>query len=167
MPWMNPAGAEEILAEIQEFLTGTREAQAPDRILATVLFGDLVGSTNLLSEIGDARYRQLVELFLAQVRTELHRYRGHEVDTAGDGFFASFDGPARAIRCAQAVAAAARRLGLAVRLGVHTGEVEVVGDKLAGIAVPSVPGSVRSRRATRCSCPVRSATSWLDPGSGS
>jgi class 3 adenylate cyclase len=135
MPWMNPAGAEEILAEIQEFLTGTREAQAPDRILATVLFGDLVGSTNLLSEIGDARYRQLVELFLAQVRTELHRYRGHEVDTAGDGFFASFDGPARAIRCAQAVAAAARRLGLAVRLGVHTGEVEVVGDKLAGIAV--------------------------------
>ena len=135
MPWMNPTGAEEILAEIQEFLTGTREAQVPDRILATVLFGDLVASTNLLSEIGDARYRPLVELFLDAVRTELHRYRGREVDTAGDGFFASFDGPARAIRCAQAVAAAARRLGLAVRLGVHTGEVEVVGDKLAGIAV--------------------------------
>ena len=135
MPWMNPTGAEEILAEIQEFLTGTREAQVPDRILATVLFGDLVASTNLLSEIGDARYRQLVELFLDAVRTELHRYRGREVDTAGDGFFASFEGPARAIRCAQAVAAAARRLGLTVRLGVHTGEVEVVGDKLAGIAV--------------------------------
>ena len=135
MPWMNPAGGEEILAEIQEFLTGRREAQVPDRILATVLFGDLVASTNLLSEIGDARYRQLVELFLDAVRTELHRYRGREVDTAGDGFFASFDGPARAIRCGQAVAAAARRLGLAVRLGVHTGEVEVVGDKLAGIAV--------------------------------
>ena len=135
MPWMNPAGGEEILAEIQEFLTGRREAQVPDRILATVLFGDLVASTNLLSEVGDARYRQLVELFLDAVRTELHRYRGREVDTAGDGFFASFDGPARAIRCGQAVAAAARRLGLAVRLGVHTGEVEVVGDKLAGIAV--------------------------------
>jgi pimeloyl-ACP methyl ester carboxylesterase len=135
MPWMDPGGAEEILAEIQEFFTGTREAQVPDRILATVLFGDLVASTHLLSEIGDARYRQLIELFLDAVRTELHRYRGREVDTAGDGFFASFDGPARAIRCGQAVAAAARRLGLAVRLGVHTGEVEVVGDKLAGIAV--------------------------------
>jgi class 3 adenylate cyclase len=135
MPWMNPTGAEEILAEIQEFLTGTREAQVTDRILATVLFGDLVDSTTLLSEIGDARYRQLVELFLDAVRRELFRYRGREVDTAGDGFFASFDGPARAIRCAQAVVAAARRLGLAVRLGVHTGEVEVLGDKLAGIAV--------------------------------
>jgi pimeloyl-ACP methyl ester carboxylesterase len=135
MPWMNPAGGEEILAEIQEFLTGRRESQVPDRILATVLFGDLVASTNLLSAIGDARYRQIVELFLDAVRTELHRYRGREVDTAGDGFFASFDGPARAIRCAQAVVAAARRLGLAVRLGVHIGEVEVVGDKLAGIAV--------------------------------
>ena len=135
MPWMNPTGAEEILAEIQEFLTGTREAQVPDRILATVLFGDLVDSTTLLSEIGDARYRQLVELFLDAVRRELQSYRGREVDTAGDGFFASFDGPARAIRCAQAVAAAARGLGLAVRLGVHTGEVEVLGDKLAGIAV--------------------------------
>ena len=73
MPWMNPAGGEEILAEIQEFLTGRREAQVPDRILATVLFGDLVASTNLLSEVGDARYRQLVELFLDAVRTELHR----------------------------------------------------------------------------------------------
>ena len=135
MPWMNPTGAEEILAEVQEFLTGTREAQVPDRILATVLFGDLVDSTTLLSEIGDARYRQLVELFLDAVRRELFRYRGREVDTAGDGFFASFDGPARAIRCAQAVVAAARGLGLAVRLGVHTGEVEVLGDKLAGIAV--------------------------------
>ena len=135
MPWMNPTGAEEILAEMQEFLTGTREAQVPDRILATVLFGDLVASTNLLSEIGDARYRPIVELFLDAVRTELHRHRGREVDTAGDGFFASFDGPARAIRCAEAIAAAARRLGLAVRQGVHTGEVDVVGDKLTGIAV--------------------------------
>jgi class 3 adenylate cyclase len=135
LPWMNPAGAEEILAEIQEFLTGTREAHVPDRILATVLFGDLVASTDLLSGIGDARYRQVAELFLDAVRIQLHRYRGREVDTAGDGFLASFDGPARAIRCAQAVVAAARRLGLAVRLGVHTGEVEVVGDKLAGIAV--------------------------------
>ena len=95
----------------------------------------LVASTNLLSEIGDARYRPIVELFLDAVRTELHRHRGREVDTAGDGFFASFDGPARAIRCAEAIAAAARRLGLAVRQGVHTGEVDVVGDKLTGIAV--------------------------------
>ena len=135
MPWMNPAGAQEILAEIQEFITGTREAEVPDRVLATVLFGDLVASTDLLSEIGDARYRQVVELFHEAVRTELRRYRGREVDTAGDGFFASFDGPARGIRCAQAVLTEARRLGLAVRLGLHTGEVEVVGDKLAGIAV--------------------------------
>jgi pimeloyl-ACP methyl ester carboxylesterase len=76
LPWMNPAGAEEILAEIQEFLTGTREAHVPDRILATVLFGDLVASTDLLSGIGDARYRQVAELFLDAVRIQLHRYRG-------------------------------------------------------------------------------------------
>jgi pimeloyl-ACP methyl ester carboxylesterase len=135
LPWMNPVGAQEVLAEIQEFLTGTREAEVPDRILATVLFGDLVGSTDLLSDIGDARYREIVELFLQAVRTELHRFRGREVDAAGDGFLASFDGPARAIRCAQGVVAAARRLSLGVRLGIHTGEVEVVGEKLAGIAV--------------------------------
>jgi pimeloyl-ACP methyl ester carboxylesterase len=135
IPWMNPVGAEEILAEIQEFLTGSREAEVPDRVLVTVLFGDLVASTDLLSDIGDARYGQLVELFLDAVRNQLHRYRGREVDTAGDGFFASFDGPARAIRCAEAVVAAARHLGLKVRLGVHTGEVEIAGDKFAGIAV--------------------------------
>jgi pimeloyl-ACP methyl ester carboxylesterase len=135
MPWMNPSGADEILAEVLEFLTGSREAQVSDRVLATVLFGDLVESTALLSGVGDARFGEVVELFLAAVRTELARFRGREVDTAGDGFLATFDGPARAIRCAEAVRAAATGLGLAVRLGLHTGEVEVIGEKIAGIAV--------------------------------
>jgi pimeloyl-ACP methyl ester carboxylesterase len=135
IPWMNPAGGEEIAGAIQEFLTGTREAAEPDRVLATVLFGDLVSSTELLDEVGDARYRSLIEAHLAGVRRQLDQFRGREIDTAGDGFLAAFDGPARGIRCAQAILADAAQDGLQIRLGVHTGEVEVVGDKLAGIAV--------------------------------
>ena len=133
--WWNPHGAEELAAEIQEFLTGTREPAQPDRILTTVLFSDVVDSTRELAEIGDARFRELVQLHHAAVRRELERFRGLEIDTAGDGFFAAFDGPARAIRCAEAIVNVVRSLGLQVRLGVHTGEVERVGDGLAGIAV--------------------------------
>ena len=135
LPWPNPAGGEEITGEIQEFLTGSREAAEPDRVLATVLFGDIVGSTKLLTEVGDTRYRGLIETHLAGVRRQLGRFRGREVDTAGDGFLAAFDGPARAIRCAEAIRADAAKDGLRIRLGLHTGEVEVVRDKLAGIAV--------------------------------
>ena len=133
VPWFDP---DETLAEIREFLTGSREAEAPDRILATVLFTDLVGSTERATALGDRRWRELLEGHNAVIRAELDRYRGREVDTAGDGFLAVFDGPARAIRAGQAIVEAMRRLGLEVRVGVHTGEVEQLpGGKLGGIAV--------------------------------
>jgi pimeloyl-ACP methyl ester carboxylesterase len=123
------------VAEIREFLTGTRESSASDRVLATVLFTDLVGSTARAVEVGDHRWRDLVEQHHAAVRRELGRFDGREVDTAGDGFFATFDGPARAIRCARAIIEAVRPLGLDVRAGLHTGEVELADGKVAGIAV--------------------------------
>jgi pimeloyl-ACP methyl ester carboxylesterase len=123
------------LAEIREFLTGVREAPEPDRVLATVLFTDLVGSTERATELGDRRWRELLEAHHAAVRRELERFGGRELDTAGDGFLAAFDGPARAIRCATAVIAAVGALGLQMRAGVHTGECEVLGEKLAGLAV--------------------------------
>jgi class 3 adenylate cyclase len=131
-PWVN---GDDILAEIAEFLTGTREPGAPDRILATVLFTDLVGSTDRAEALGDRRWRALLEQHHAAVRTQLARFRGREIDTAGDGFLAAFDGPARAITCAQAILGELRLLGLEARAGLHTGECEVSGDKLVGIAV--------------------------------
>jgi pimeloyl-ACP methyl ester carboxylesterase len=127
--------ADTALAEIREFLTGVREAPDPDRVLATVLFTDLVGSTEQARELGDRRWRELLEAHHAAVRRELVRFGGREIDTAGDGFLAAFDGPARAIRCASAVVDSVAGLGLQVRAGVHTGECEVHGDKLAGLAV--------------------------------
>jgi class 3 adenylate cyclase len=132
VPWFDPEGT---LAEIREFLTGRREASAADRVLATVLFTDLVGSTSQAAAIGDRRWRDLLERHDAAVRRELDRFDGRELDTAGDGFFATFDGPARGVRCAQAIVDAVRPLGLDVRAGLHSGEVEVLGDKVAGIAV--------------------------------
>ncbi len=129
------SGAEQLADEIEEFLTGTRALVADDRVLATVLFTDLVGSTELAVRLGDARWRELLERHHALVRGELERHGGREVDTAGDGFLAAFDGPARAIRCARAVADGLAELGLSVRAGVHTGECERIGDKLGGIAV--------------------------------
>jgi class 3 adenylate cyclase len=132
VPWFAP---DEVLAEIREFLTGRREAATPDRVLATVLFTDLVGSTEQANELGDRRWRDLLEQHHAAVRGELARFDGRELDTAGDGFFAAFDGPARAIRCARTIVDAVRRLGLEVRAGLHTGEVEVLDGKVAGIAV--------------------------------
>jgi pimeloyl-ACP methyl ester carboxylesterase len=131
-PWVD---ADQILDEIEEFLTGVRRGPEPDRVLATVLFTDLVGSTERAAELGDRRWRAVLEKHHDVVRRELARFRGREVDTAGDGFLATFDGPARAIRCARGIVAAVRTLGFEIRAGVHTGEVEVVGDKLAGIAV--------------------------------
>jgi class 3 adenylate cyclase len=132
VPWFDP---DETVAEIREFLTGRREATTPTRMLATVLFTDLVGSTEQAVELGDRRWRDLLEQHHASVRRELARFEGHEVDTAGDGFFATFDGPARAIRCAEAIVDAVRPLGLKVRAGLHTGEVELADGKVAGIAV--------------------------------
>jgi pimeloyl-ACP methyl ester carboxylesterase len=127
--------ADAVLDEIEEFLTGARRASEPDRVLATLLFTDIVGSTEKAAAIGDRPWRDLLAGHHATVRDLLHSHRGREIDAAGDGFLAAFDGPARAIRCAQAIVGASSRHGLAVRAGLHTGECEILGDKLAGIAV--------------------------------
>jgi pimeloyl-ACP methyl ester carboxylesterase/class 3 adenylate cyclase len=125
-----------ILDEIHRFVAGlgVEEAQL-QRSLATVLFTDIVGSTEKAAELGDRGWKELVEAHHARVRGQLARYRGEEVDTAGDGFFASFDGPARAVRCAGSIGAAVQPLGVEVRAGVHTGEVEVIDGKVGGLAV--------------------------------
>lgn len=127
--------AEGLVGEIEEFLTGVRHAPEVDRILATVMFTDIVGSTERASEMGDHKWKQLLEDHHARIRKQLDVYRGREVDTAGDGFLAAFDGPGRAIKCAQAAQAAVRELGVDIRAGLHTGECEVFGDKLSGVAV--------------------------------
>ncbi|HEX4747268.1 MAG TPA: adenylate/guanylate cyclase domain-containing protein [Gaiellaceae bacterium] len=126
----------EVVTAIEAFLADVRqETSELERVLATVLFTDIVSSTAKLAEIGDAGWRDLVERHHAHVRALLERFRGREIDTAGDGFFASFDGPARAIRCAQAIVAEVEALGIEVRAGVHTGECEVIDGKVGGIAV--------------------------------
>jgi class 3 adenylate cyclase/pimeloyl-ACP methyl ester carboxylesterase len=124
-----------ILEAIEEFVTGRRHAPDADRVLATVLFTDIVGSTEKAAQLGDARWRELLLAHHELLRSELKRFAGREVNTAGDGLFATFDGPARAVGCAREIVSAVRRLGLAVRAGVHTGECEVVGEDLGGIAV--------------------------------
>jgi class 3 adenylate cyclase len=125
-----------LLDEIEKFLASVRDEEAEfDRVLATVLFTDIIGSTAKAAELGDHGWRSLVERHHSTVRALLSRYRGKEVDTAGDGFFATFDGPARAVRCAQAIVDAVQPLGIEVRTGVHTGEVEMIADKVGGIAV--------------------------------
>jgi class 3 adenylate cyclase len=124
-----------VLDEIEEFVTGARSGADVDRVLCTIMFTDIVGSTQIAARLGDREWRALLEQHHRLVRRELARFRGHEVDTAGDGFLATFDGPARAIRCAAAIQAAVRDLGLEIRAGVHTGECEVADRKVAGIAV--------------------------------
>jgi class 3 adenylate cyclase len=124
-----------LVGEIQEFVTGVRPVAEPDRVLATILFTDIVGSTRLAVEHGDRAWRDLLERHHALVRGELARFRGREVDTAGDGFLAVFDGPGRAVRCASAAVCGVRSLGIEIRAGLHTGEVEVAGDAVRGIAV--------------------------------
>ena len=125
-----------IVGEVRRFLAEIGEEEASfDRILATILFTDIVDSTKRAAELGDRRWSEVVLRHHATVRTLLARYRGIEIDTAGDGFFASFDGPARAVRCAIAITDAVRALGIEVRAGLHTGEVERIGEKIGGIAV--------------------------------
>ncbi len=125
----------EIPEEVARFVAGEGVPEVPDSVLATVLFTDIVGSTGRAAELGDRAWRELLERHHAFVRRELTRFRGEERDTAGDGFFATFDGPARAIRCAQALVDGIRDLGLEVRAGVHTGECELHDGKVAGLAV--------------------------------
>jgi class 3 adenylate cyclase len=132
LPWFETDPA---IGEIREFLTGVRVPKASDRVLATVLFTDVVESTSTAAEVGDQRWREILESHNTIVRDQLTRFRGTEVNTTGDGFLATFDGPARAIRCAHEIAHATGGLGIAVRAGIHTGEVERLGGDIAGIAV--------------------------------
>jgi class 3 adenylate cyclase len=124
-----------LVDEIEEFLTGARRASQPDRVLATVVFTDIVGSTLKLAELGDRGWRELLDRHDITVRRQLDRFSGREVNSTGDGFFAIFDGPGRAVQCACAIRDAVAALGIAVRAGVHTGEVEVRGTDVAGMAV--------------------------------
>jgi class 3 adenylate cyclase len=133
LPWVGEPDA--LLDEIEEFITGVRPAVEPDRLLATVLFTDIVDSTKKAAEIGDMKWKQLLATHHERTRSELVRHRGREVSTTGDGFFATFDGPARAVRCAQAIQASVRELGIELRAGAHTGEVELAGDDVQGLAV--------------------------------
>ena len=133
VPWVD---MDTILDEVEEFLTGLRPPPTSDRVLATILFTDLVGSTERAHALGDEAWASLLASHNEAVRRQLVRFSGEEIDTAGDGFLAVFDGPARAIRCALEIREALRVLGLHVRAGVHTGEVERrAGDKPRGIAV--------------------------------
>ncbi len=128
-------GSDEILDDIEEFVTGTRRSVEPGRRLATVLFTDIVGSTERAAELGDSRWRELLQQHHALIRAQLERAQGIEVKTLGDGFLATFDGPARAIHCAIAIRAATATLDLPVRIGLHCGEIEIMGDDIGGIAV--------------------------------
>lgn len=131
--WVGDSDA--IVDEIEEFLTGMRHSPQTDRALATILFTDIVGSTELATALGDSRWNDLLQSYYALVRRNVTSFRGKEVDTAGDGFFATFDGPARAVRCACAIRDAVTHLGIEIRAGVHTGECEISGGKASGIAV--------------------------------
>jgi class 3 adenylate cyclase len=133
LPWAGDAEA--LLGEIEEFLTGARSQAEPERVLATVMFTDICGSTELAATLGDAGWRDLLATHRATVRRELERFRGREVKMLGDGCLATFDGPARAIRSGHAIVAAARGGGLEVRIGLHCGEVELMDDDVGGIAV--------------------------------
>jgi class 3 adenylate cyclase len=132
VPFVDP---DQIIDEVEEFLTGERSAPEPDRMLATVMFTDIVGSTAKAAEVGDRRWRELVERHDQLVRRSIERYRGREVKTMGDGFLATFDGPARAIRAATSARDAVRSLDLEIRAGLHTGELEVMDGDVGGIAV--------------------------------
>jgi class 3 adenylate cyclase len=133
--WWWVGDAQAVIGEIQEFLTGRRHQPEIERVLKTVLFTDIVRSTEEATKLGDRRWRDVLDRHDQTVRLELDRYDGREVKTTGDGFLACFDGPARAIRCAQAIVAGNPRSGIEIRAGLHTGECEARGDDIAGIAV--------------------------------
>jgi class 3 adenylate cyclase len=163
-PFFTGPAMGEVLAEIETFVTGVRPAPAADRVLATLLFTDIVSSTQKLEAIGDQRWGQLLDRHHAWVRQLLERYAGTEIDTAGDGFFATFDGPTRAIRCACAIRDAVREIGLEIRAGLHTGEIECRGSKVTGIAVHV--GARVAALAQPGEVLVTSTVKQLVPGSG-
>jgi class 3 adenylate cyclase len=132
-PWAGDQ--DQLLDEIEELVTGTRRGPDPDRVLATIMFTDIVGSTERAADLGDRRWRELLATHHERVRAELLRFRGTVIDTAGDGYFATFEGPARAVQCAGAIIAAVAPLGLRLRVGVHTGEVELIDRGFGGIGV--------------------------------
>jgi class 3 adenylate cyclase len=133
LPWVGDADA--VLDEIEEFMMGTRTTADASRALSTLMFTDIVGSTEHAVRLGDSEWGQLLERHHQVVREELTRWSGAEIDTAGDGFLASFDGPARAVRCARSISERVERLGLRIRAGVHTGEIERAGKDIRGIAL--------------------------------
>ena len=134
LPWTSD-DSERVVGDIEQFLTGTRHIPEVDRVLATVMFADIVDSTQRAVAIGDRAWTGELQRFYGLARRHLERFRGREIDTAGDGYFATFDGPARAVRCAQSITREVSQLGLTIRAGLHTGEVEVLGSKVGGIAV--------------------------------
>jgi class 3 adenylate cyclase len=168
-PWSGDSRA--VIDEVEEFLTGARHVVEPDRVLATVLFTDIVGSTERATELGDRAWRLRLDQHDAAVRDLLARHRGREVKTTGDGFLATFDGPARGIRCALELQSALAPLGIEVRAGLHTGEVEVRGEDVGGIAVhiaarvqgAAAPGEVLVSR-TVCDLVVGSGIGFVDRG---
>jgi len=133
VPWYGDVEA--LVDEVQTFLTGVRPAPEPDRLLATVMFTDIVRSTDLAAEMGDSRWKALLEAHNGVVREQLATYRGREVKSTGDGFLATFDGPGRGVRCAHAISEALGPLGIEVRAGLHTGECELLENDIGGIAV--------------------------------
>jgi class 3 adenylate cyclase len=153
-----------LLDEIEQFLTGTRRVREPDRVLATVMFTDIVGSTERAAELGDRRWRELLASHEAVVRAQLERFRGREVQMLGDGVLATFDGPARAIRCARVICDEIRALGIEIRAGLHTGECEMVNGDVVGIAVHT--GARVSAKASSGEVLVSSTVKDLVAGSG-
>ena len=133
LPWYGDP--DRVIVEVEEFITGERSAPATDRVLATVMFTDIVGSTKKASELGDKRWKSLLGEHADSTRRQLARYGGKEIKNTGDGVLATFDGPGRGVKCAQAILADVPRLGIEVRAGLHTGEVEMLGDDIGGIAV--------------------------------
>jgi pimeloyl-ACP methyl ester carboxylesterase/class 3 adenylate cyclase len=161
-PWIGDCDA--VVDEVEEFLTGERHAPEPDRMLATVLFTDIVGSTERAAALGDRAWCDLLERHGRLTRRQLKRYRGREVKSVGDGFLAVFDGPARGIRCAHAIADEVRALGVELRAGLHTGECELIGDDVGGMAVHI--GARVAERAAAGEVLVSSTVKDLVVGSG-
>lgn len=162
IPWMGDQDA--LLSEVREFLTGERATPEADRILTTILFCDIVDSTKRAAELGDREWKALLSRFYGVADEKLKQFRGRKLDTAGDGLFASFDGPARAVRCGEALCRAMREFGVQIRVGVHTGECEVLGDKYSGIAVHL--GARIASIAEPCQVIVSSTVKELVVGSG-